>query len=258
MLLSLSIATCFAPDYTTFTVLRTINGLNFPALFQIPFILCLEIMAPAHRTMAGMMICVFFAAALMSLAGLAYIFNSWFQLELVTAFPFLVLLSYWWIVPESPRWLISQGRTNEAKMVMISVAKWNRKQIDENFFKELHQLADQTEAKTNNQASFWVMLKNYPTTRKNFILITFNWLANAVAYNGLSYYSAKLRVAPQLGFFISAVVEVPSYFIGWYLMDRIGRRWLLLGTMVLGGLSCISCSFVPSSKCVTGSTKKTC
>ena len=37
----------------------------------------------------------------------------------------------------------------------------------------------------------------YPTSRRNFFLITFNWVANALVYNGLSYYSANLRVSSQ-------------------------------------------------------------
>ena len=48
----------------------------------------------------------------------------------------------------------------------------------------------------------------YPTSRRNFFLITFNWVANALVYNGLSYYSANLRVSSHLGFFISSAVEV--------------------------------------------------
>ena len=43
----------------------------------------------------------------------------------------------------------------------------------------------------------------------------------------------------------SSAVEVPSYFIGWYFMDKWGRRWILFSTMMIGGLSCISCMFVP-------------
>ena len=114
LFLPLSIGTCFAPDYTTYTVLRSINGLNFPALFQIPLIICLEILAPSSRPMAGMMISVFFALALMTLAGLAFLFDSWFQLELAISVPFVLLVGYWWVTPESPRWLLSQNRNKEA------------------------------------------------------------------------------------------------------------------------------------------------
>jgi hypothetical protein len=48
-------------------------------------------MGPGYRTFAGMMICLFFAVALMLLSVLAYIFNSWFTLALVTSVPFASL-----------------------------------------------------------------------------------------------------------------------------------------------------------------------
>ena len=48
-------------------------------------------MGPGYHTFVGMMICLFFAVALMILAGLAYIFNSWFDLALVTSLPFVLL-----------------------------------------------------------------------------------------------------------------------------------------------------------------------
>ena len=50
------------------------------------------------------------------------------------------------------------------------------------------------EGKPNMIRLFWY----YPTARRNFCLITFNWLANAVVYNGLSYYSANLNVSRYL------------------------------------------------------------
>ena len=48
-------------------------------------------MGPGYHTFVGMMICLFFAVALMILAGLAYIFNSWFDLALITSLPFVLL-----------------------------------------------------------------------------------------------------------------------------------------------------------------------
>ena len=83
---------------------------------------------------------------------------------------------------------------------------------------------------------------------RNFILITFNWFANAVVYNGLSFYSANLNVNSFVGFFISSAVEIPSYFLGWYFMDKWGRRWILFATMTTGGIACICCMFVPIGK----------
>ena len=58
-------------------------------------------MGPAYRTFAGMMICLFFAVALMVLAGVAYFFNSWRSLAFVSSFPFIALFRYVSIVRDS-------------------------------------------------------------------------------------------------------------------------------------------------------------
>ena len=44
---------------------------------------------------------------------------------------------------------------------------------------------------------------------------------------------------------LSAAVEIPSYFVGWFVMDKLGRRWVLFTTMLIGGLACISVIFIP-------------
>lgn len=130
--------------------------------------------------------------------------------------------------------------------VVESIAKWNGKVLDSQFYEDFKQMTEDLRSKQDTPDTISTMVRRYPVTRRNFLLITFNWLANAVAYNGLTYYSANLDVSPQLGFAISAAVEIPSYFLGWFLMDRVGRKRMLIATMGLGGLSCLCCSAVPA------------
>ncbi|XP_028045997.1 organic cation transporter 1 isoform X2 [Monomorium pharaonis] len=259
-----SIATSFSPNYVIYTALRTVNGLFFPAIYQIPFILALELMGPRYRTFAGMVICMFFAIAMSLLALLGYLLRHWYTLSLATSVPFILLFSYYWIIPESPRWLLSKNRIDEAEVIVQQMAKVNGKTVPPNFLRnmEIEILKRQRvscNGRNSNNSNIDVEGENRtpppsatpmdlitnPNIRKKFFILAFDWVANAVVYNGLSYNTTNLGVSDYLAFFIGGIVEIPSYFITWYAMDRLGRRWVLCVTMMLGGVACVSCMFVP-------------
>ncbi|TGZ53166.1 organic cation transporter 1 isoform X1 [Temnothorax longispinosus] len=264
-----SIATSFSPNYVIYTALRTVNGLFFPAIYQIPFILALELMGPRYRTFAGMVICMFFATAMSLLALLGYLLRHWYTLSLATSVPFILLFSYYWIIPESPRWLLSKNRIDEAEAIVQQMAKVNGKTVPTNFLRkmEIEILKKQgisCNGRNSNDSNIDVEGENRsppssatpmdlitnPNIRKKFFILAFDWVANAVVYNGLSYNTTNLGVSDYLAFFIGGIVEIPSYFITWYAMDRLGRRWVLCVTMMLGGLACVSCMFVPEADAV--------
>ncbi|XP_076629444.1 organic cation transporter 1 [Colletes latitarsis] len=259
----ISIATSFSPNYVIYTALRTVNGLFFPAIYQIPFILALELMGPRYRTFAGMVICMFFASAMSLLALLGYLLRHWFTLSLATSVPFVLLFSYYWIIPESPRWLLSKNRIDEAEEIVQRMAKINGKTVPSNFLRKMEveilrrqgiscNGTNSGENETVNiedrsppPAATPMDLVRNPNIRKKFFILAFDWVANAVVYNGLSYNTTNLGVSDYLAFFIGGLVEIPSYVITWYAMDRLGRRWVLCLTMLLGGVACVSCMFVP-------------
>ena len=56
---------------------------------------------------------------------LAFIFRDWQNLQYSFACISVVLVFYFFIVPESPRWLISKGDTERAEFVMKRIAKYN-------------------------------------------------------------------------------------------------------------------------------------
>ncbi|PBC29955.1 Organic cation transporter [Apis cerana cerana] len=261
-----SIATSFSPNYVIYTALRTVNGLSFPAIYQIPFILALELMGPRYRTFAGMVICMFFASAMSLLAVLGYLLRHWFTLSLATSVPFVLLFSYYWIIPESPRWLLSKNRIDEAEVIVQRMAKINGKTVPNNFLRKMEveilrrqgiscngtnsgdgsgEPDRENEDRSPPPAATPMDLIRNPNIRKKFFILAFDWVANAVVYNGLSYNATNLGVSDYLAFFIGGLVEIPSYVITWYAMDRLGRRWVLCLTMLLGGLACVSCMFVP-------------
>ena len=71
---------------------------------------------------------------------LAYNIRSWQNLQLSFASISLVLVSFFFLVPESPRWLISKGKTEKSEDILKSIAKNNGIEIDSTRFNSLYEI----------------------------------------------------------------------------------------------------------------------
>ncbi|XP_031788266.1 carcinine transporter isoform X3 [Nasonia vitripennis] len=75
---------------------RIIVGLTIPAIYQIPFIISLELVGPNYRSFVTVMTCTFYTMGLCMLAGVTYYIQEWRTLALVTSLPFSIYFLYWW------------------------------------------------------------------------------------------------------------------------------------------------------------------
>ena len=98
-------------------------------VFAIPFTLNVEIMGDKYKTIVGLLYQVPFAIGEV-LIGLAAIWirdYRWFQTAL--AIPCFIMLGLYFVIPESPRWLISKKKYKEARKVIEKAAKFNNVSI---------------------------------------------------------------------------------------------------------------------------------
>jgi hypothetical protein len=72
-----------------------------------------------------------FAVGQVILGGVAWLIPSWQYLLLALNIPCFLIVSYYWLLSESVRWLLSKEKFAEAKVVLEKVQKVNRRQISE-------------------------------------------------------------------------------------------------------------------------------
>ncbi|XP_042759048.1 solute carrier family 22 member 14 isoform X2 [Panthera leo] len=91
--------------------------------------LATEWLVAEHRSHAIILEHCFFSVGVMFLTGLANSLPHWRLLFLVGGAPVFPLIFYIWILPESPRWLLMNGKLEEAKQMLCYVAGVNKKTI---------------------------------------------------------------------------------------------------------------------------------
>ncbi|XP_052811967.1 organic cation transporter protein-like [Mya arenaria] len=221
--------------YWLFVIVEFILGASVIATFMPGYIISLELTSSSKRAWPGVISDFPYVLGLILMAVVAYIVREWFKLQLYTSLPGLLFLSYWWLIPESPRWLLTKGRVAEAKVIIEKAARWNKTVLPKQFFKS--KCMDDMD--TDKTASF-LQLFSSKKMCKTTVIVFVNWTIVAMTYFGLALNSDNLAGNLYLNFGLSAAVEIPAYFLVIYLVDRIGRRWLFTGSMLVGGLACAS------------------
>lgn len=235
ILLASAFGVCWAPEFISFVILQFIIGAANHGAFMICCVLGLEMVGPSKRVWAGIVIHAFFALGLVYLAGVGYLLRDWQYISLAVAGPCVFYLSYWWVVPESPRWLISQGREPEAEDIIRKVAKVNKVKIDEKLLKV-------NDDDKSSEGRIWHLFSNRVMLVRTLILF-FNWAVVSMMYYGVTMHAGNMGGNFYLNFFLLAVVEFPAYSLSIFLLDRLGRKKLHCSFMVLGGLACLSTIF---------------
>lgn len=231
------------PEYYTFTSLRFVLGASLQGVFLVAYVMAMELVGKKRRVLVGVLAQAFYTIGYFTAAMLAWGIPSWRWLQITMTLPAVLFIPYYWVIPESSRWLISKGRAAEAKVVLEKAAKVNKKEVSEEMILQVVELPKT--AKDSGKGNFLDLFR-YPNLRRKTLNIFFNWFVNSGVYYGLSLNTGNLGGNDYLNFVISGAVELPAHALTILLLDRVGRRIPLCAFLLLGGVSLLSTMFVPA------------
>ncbi|XP_060649032.1 organic cation transporter protein-like [Drosophila nasuta] len=238
-----------APDYFSYTISRLIVGATTSGVFLVAYVIAMEMVGASYRLFAGVAVQMFFSVGFMLTAGFAYFIHDWRWLQIALTLPGLLFMCYYWLIPESARWLLSKGRNDEAFVIIEHAAKANKVEIPSEIYAQLIEEAAEKKRKdelaaAEPSASVFDLLR-YPNLRKKTLLIFFDWFVNSGVYYGLSWNTNNLGGNQLVNFVISGAVEIPAYSLLLVTLNRWGRRSILCGCMLIAGVSLLLTIIVP-------------
>jgi putative MFS transporter len=244
IVLFFGLATIAAPNLIVLLVILFITGIGVGSVF-VPFDLLAEYLPAKKRGnfltninyfwTAGSLFVSFGAWCVISLGG-------WRALAVVVAFPVLLSLTLTiCFLPESPRWLVLEGKPLVAENVIQHVASVNSSILPPFYFADIKDNSTDTSAAGTN---VWSEIMNSPVYRAitlKLMVLSFAW--------GLSYYGVVLLISRMysgndgsetqednhaedsegltfnyVDIFLNALCELVGILLTSHIIDRLGRQ----------------------------------
>uniref|UniRef100_A0A3Q3FN41 Solute carrier family 22 member 5-like n=1 Tax=Labrus bergylta TaxID=56723 RepID=A0A3Q3FN41_9LABR len=232
----------FSSSWLMLCVLLFIAGMGQISNYVSGFVLGIEILTGSVRVLfSSMGVCLGYAVGYMMLPLFAYYLRNWKSLLLALSLPGLAYIPLWWLIPESPRWLLSQGRVEEAEAIVRKAARWNKVEAPQVIFEKC---SSHVSLLCLNYFNFLLRTNNI---RNTTLILGLVWFTLSTGYFGLSLNTSRLHADPYLSCFISAAVEVPAYIACWLALQYIPRRVSTICVLLLGGVSLYLIQLIPQS-----------
>ncbi|CAG7832512.1 unnamed protein product, partial [Allacma fusca] len=215
---------------------RFVIGFSIATYMVVGAIYPMEFFTPKYRSLSGTI--GPWGEGVMLLALLAYLFPDWKTLSWISSLPMILVFISLPFLPESPRWLLRQGKVKEAKKVFDQIARWNGcEEVDDSVIQIL--VADlESEKKASdgkNQIAYVQLI-----LKKKFFwkIITFMgiWFTCSLIFYGVGFGAHSLSGDVYMNVFYIGLVDALAYPASVPVMSWLGRRKALIGYCILAAL----------------------
>ncbi|KAG8034523.1 hypothetical protein G9C98_007599 [Cotesia typhae] len=205
------IGCAIVPWFPALLFLKLLAAMATGGTMVTSYVICMEIVGTKWRAAITVLYQIPFSLGHMSLAGIAYLFRHWQHLQLAISLPSIILLSYWWIVPESPRWLLAVGKQKAACKILKKAAKVNKvtdKDIPELVRK--HYLHQNSRKSASDHSASIIDLFRTTNMRIKSLAIFFNWAVCGMGLFGMTQYIGQVGGDIFVNFAVSGATQIPD------------------------------------------------
>ncbi|KAJ0179011.1 hypothetical protein K1T71_005786 [Dendrolimus kikuchii] len=233
----------FARNLIEFASCRFLMGIAYDNCMIMPYLIVLEYISPKYRSLfANMSFAVYYSAMVTLLPWIALACGHWKVISLVTSLPLALGVFAPLILPESPRWLLSKGRVDDAIKKAVTIGRINKKEITPKLIEQFK--SSMTEAHEQKESLLEIFKR--PILKRSFILICILFMCCVIVFDGLVRSVGQIDFDYFVTFSLVSFTEFPSLLLLSFIMDWLGRRWLTVIAMAISGLFSLLTVFVGS------------
>jgi MFS family permease len=235
----------FANGLVMFACARAVIGLGLSFEYTAAPMLVTELAHPTHRAQLSTLLNTLYnfgatLAAWITLGTLQIQSDwSWRSVSLVQMFPSLISITLTWWVPESPRWLISRGRNEEAYKILLD-NHCGGDESDPLLAFEFNEIQSTLTFEKEHGTGSWLdLVRTKGNRHRTWVVCTCAIAAQASGTTLTGYYLAVVLITigvtnPQHQAIINGCLTMWNMgwaFWGAYVIDKYGRRPMMLTSL---------------------------
>ncbi len=263
--------------YIIYCISQFFVGLFVNCFYISSYVLLLELTTHRYHTVfSNIKLYIYVFGELIGMA-ISYFAKDWHIINYTLAgFSVFVTVLLGVLLPESPRWLVSQKRYADAFAAVKTIDKYNGNVLkvnklddnvkdDESFYacfgilsqnqKDSLDIGKKSESKKTTIMDMFRGIFTPTQTLLKTVLVSFMWITVSLLYYGVSFGITSIdQINPYLIYIFQCVAEVIGYTLC-LINDKFGRRKTFSLYFIISGLSCLAVSLVPRNKDQTDSKK---
>ncbi|XP_031203348.1 solute carrier family 22 member 16 isoform X4 [Mastomys coucha] len=240
------IASLFIFDYFSFMVVRFFLVTAASGYFVVVFVYVMEIIGKKSRTWASMQLNTFFAIGAMLVALASYLVSTWwlYQITLcILTSPFIMCC---WMLPETPFWLLSEGRYKEAQGTVDAMAVWNQSRscdLVELLSLDMTRSPDKSPkgVRKHRLADLFYNLD----VAKMTLIVWLGWFTANLGYYLFTMEAIRRKENEPLYLLLVGAMEIPAYVFLCIWLKRVGRRKTMLTFLLVSSFICVAYVVMP-------------
>merc|ERR1712012_253341 len=251
-----NLAGAFVSNKWGYAALRVLGGAGGEGAFVLAFTMSLEYSGVAERvpglpwvtysTLLANMISIPFAMGEMLPTVIGYFVRDWSMFQLAVSIFMLVTCLSWFLLPESPRYLISQGKVSQVTKVLEKAAKRNGVSLSPEVMAAKKDFEGEAKKEEEELEVYGLTDMFRGSQLKITIAFFITWPVITLLYYGLTLSADNIEISPNLyiSYVAVAAIEVPAYIALPLIIDVWGRKPLFVCCQLFPGIFCIIAAFL--------------
>ncbi|CAG9135575.1 unnamed protein product [Plutella xylostella] len=240
----LGLARSFSAQYWLYIVLQTVEtavgDICSPA-----FMLAVEAVSARDRAKFFMITQLGYQFGNLVLVLMAWLFSYYRTFLQVVYAPLMLFILYTYLIDESPRWLLTKERKNEALEILEKAAKTNKIVLEKGL---LENITCEKEEKAE-EIGYLMLLKTTFSSKmllQRFLICVVWWFTSTFVSYGLTVNSVLWGGNKYLNYAFITIIDIPAVLIMGYVLKRFKRKKPLICSFSCAALFFLIQPFLPA------------